>query len=295
MNLQILDKYLLSKQYIILYYFFYIIGFIVLFGCGNSSKTIMNDSNARVTVLSIYNQAYQENFSTDSIDDIIANAEDAYVLIDTFNNDDVVENIGTIKSKNNQIAGYISTGTGENWRDDFSALEPYLTSTIWEEWEGEFFVSETTTGILSIMKERINKMDTWGLDWVEFDNMDWLDAKSRVKYGLTATVPEAKSYINALCDHTHVKGMKCMAKNTVDGFESFDGVLYESYADEKNWWDTAGTQSFLNAEKLVIINHYNESDCDGVYAYYKSFYGTDKISFICEDRNLKKYKHYNQN
>jgi len=143
------------------------------------------------------------------------------------------------------------------------------------------------------MKERINKMATWGVDWVEFDNMDWLDEESRVKYGLTATVTEAKAYINALCDYTHAKGMKCMAKNTVDGFESFDGVLYESYSHEKNWWDTAGTTSFLNAGKLVIINHYEESDCDGVYAEYKAFYNSENISFICEDVATQKYKHYN--
>jgi hypothetical protein len=85
-----------------------------------------------------------------------------------------------------------------------------------------------------------------------------------------------------------------MAKNTVDSFENFDGVLYESYHNDKNWWDTKGTKSFLDAGKLVIINHYNESDCDGVYAWYKSFYHTEKLSFICEDVATKKYKHYNQ-
>jgi len=85
-----------------------------------------------------------------------------------------------------------------------------------------------------------------------------------------------------------------MAKNTVDGFESFDGVLYESYSNEKNWWDTDGTKSFLNVGKLVIINHYNETDCDGVYAEYKVFYKSENISFICEDVATQKYKHYNQ-
>jgi hypothetical protein len=107
-------------------------------------------------------------------------------------------------------------------------------------------------------------------------------------------VQEAKAYITALCDYTHEKGMKCMAKNTVDGFANFDGVLYESFHAEKNWWDNEGTKAFLNAGKLVIINHYNETDCDGVYEEYKSIYKSDNISYICEDRNLKRYKHYNE-
>ncbi len=241
----------------------------------------------------IYNQAYQENFAADSIVEIEANAQNAYVLLDTFGSG-VVEHIATINSHGNQIGGYISAGTGENYRDDFSELEPYLTSTAWADWPDEFFVSETTTGILPIMKRRIDKMAAAGVDWVEFDNMDWLDEDTRVQYNLTATVQEAKEYINALCNYTHAKGMQCMAKNTVDGFEQFDGVLYESYHRKKNWWDTDGTKAFLNAGKLVIVNHYNEADCDGVYAWYKAYYKSDKISFICEDVATQKYKHYNQ-
>jgi endo-alpha-1,4-polygalactosaminidase (GH114 family) len=241
----------------------------------------------------IYNQAYQENFAADSIVDIRDNAQNAYVLLDIFGTG-VVKDIDTIKSHGNQIGGYISAGTGEKYRDDFSDLEPYLTSTAWPEWPDEFFVSETTTGILPIMKHRIDKMAAVGIDWVEFDNMDWLNDETRVKYNLTATIAQAKTYINALCDYTHSKGMKCMAKNTVDSFEHFDGVLYESYHNEKNWWDVEGTQSFLTVGKPVIINHYNETDCDGVYEEYKSIYKSDNISFICEDRNLKKYKHYNE-
>ncbi len=241
----------------------------------------------------IYNQAYQENFAADSIVEIEANAQNAYVLLDTFDSG-VVEHIATINSHGNQIGGYISAGTGENYRDDFSELEPYLTSTAWADWPDEFFVSETTTGILPIMKRRIDKMAAVGVDWVEFDNMDWLDEDTRVQYNLTATVQEAKEYINALCNYTHAKGMQCIAKNTVDGFEQFDGVLYESYSNDKNWWDVKGTQIFLNAGKLVIINHYNETDCDGVYAWYKAYYKNDKISFICEDVATKKYRHYNQ-
>jgi len=241
----------------------------------------------------IYNQAYQENFVADSIAEIEANAQNAYVLLDTFG-EGVVEHIVNIKSHGNQIGGYISAGTGENYRDDFTALEPYLTPTAWPEWPDEFFVSETTTGILSIMKQRIDNMASIGVDWVEFDNMDWLSESTRTEYNLTATVVEAKAYINALCDYTHSKAMKCMAKNTVEGFSNFDGVLYESYDNDKNWWDSAGTSSFLRASKPVIINHYNESNCDEVYAEYKNIYNSDKISFICEDVATANYKHYNE-
>lgn len=266
---------------------------LLLLGCGKSGSGVEISSTPFIQPFPVYNQAYQENFASDTIDEIVTKADNAYVLLDTFS-DGVVQHIATIKTNGNQIGGYISVGTGENYRDDFSALEPYLTPTAWPEWPDEFFVSETTTGVLPIMKRRIDKMVAVGVDWVEFDNMDWLNAETRVQYHLIATVAQAKAYINALCDYTHSKGLKCMAKNTVEGFLKFDGVLYESHDDNKNWWDHAGLQSFLNAGKPVIINHYNERDCDGVYAWYKSFYNSDKISFICEDVGSRRYKHYNE-
>ena len=267
---------------------------LLVVGCGGSGGDSVQDTPPSDNkAIAVYNQAYQENYTTDSIDQILSDAKDAYVLVDALE-DDIGPFVKQIKAKKNQVAGYISAGTGENYRNDFADLEPYLTPTAWPEWPDEFFVSETTTGILPLMKKRIDSLASWGVDWVEFDNMDWLDEDTRVQYSLKSTEEEAKTYINALCNYTQSKGMKCMAKNTVEGFESFDGVLYESFSNEKNWWDNEGTKAFLNTGKLVIINHYNEIDCDGIYKEYKSIYKSDNISFICEDRNLKRYKHYNE-
>ena len=153
-------------------------------GCDNNTTVVTPPPIA--TVKSVYNQAYQENYAEDSIADIITNAQNAYVLVDPFL-DGVVEHIATIQSHGNEVGGYISAGTGENWRDDFSALQPYLTSIEWPEWPGEFYVSHTTTGIVPLMEARIDKMAAWGLDWVEYDNMDWLDADSKAIFNLDAT------------------------------------------------------------------------------------------------------------
>ena len=243
--------------------------------------------------VTIYNQAYQENFDADKIQDIILHAKNGYVLIDPFQ-EGVAASISDIKANGNEVGGYISIGTGEDWRADFEQMQPFLVSTQWGQWAGEYFVDKTNTGIMPIMKARIDSMATWGCDWVEFDNMDWADDDDlRSEYGFHATTSEGIAYFQELCDYVHEKGMKCMAKNTVDGATDFDGVLYESYDNEKNWWDVAGAQSFLDAGKLVIINHYNESDCDKVYTDYMNLYTSD-LSYICEGTQLKKYIHYNE-
>jgi len=262
--------------------------FLSVVGCSSG-----NGAESAHAPVPVYNQAYQENYAADTMDEILAQARNAYVLVDPFA-EGVTEYLSRIKENSNQIAGYISAGTGENWRGDFTELKPYLTAKEWPEWPGEFYVSQVTTGIVNIMEKRIDKMAAWGMEWVEFDNMDWLDSQTKKSFNLEATEAEAKTYINTLCRYAHDKKMKCMAKNTVEGFENFDGVLYESYSDNKNWWDTAGAQSFLKAGKLVIVNHYNESDCDGTYAWYKNLYHTKRLSFICEDVRTKKYVHYNQ-
>ncbi len=267
-----------------------VVTLLLYIGCGgeaNRSEELFSSP------LPIYNQAYQENFESDTIDKILKQAHDAYVLVDPFEKG-VVPYIATIQANNNQVGGYISVGTGEDWREDFSELAPYLSSEVWDAWKGEYYVSQTTTGIEEVMRRRIDKMSNWGIDWVEFDNMDWWDEETKKRYNLELTQHQATAYINNLCAYVHQKGMKCMAKNSVEGFALFDGVLYESYPNRKNWWDFEGMQQFLAQKKLVIINHYNEANCDDVYEEYRDDYKSEAISFICEDTQQQAYRHYNQ-
>jgi endo-alpha-1,4-polygalactosaminidase (GH114 family) len=264
-----------------------------LFSCSKDKDDETQQEQNQVNAIAVYNQAYQETFEPDTVTDIIVNATNAYVLVDPFE-DNTYESVAAIKQGNNQVGAYISIGTGETYRDDFAQLEPYLVATPWGEWPDEYFVNEVTTGILPIMKARIDQIAAWGCDWVEFDNMDWVfDEASRATYGFQVTETEGIAYFQELCNYVHLKGMKCMAKNMTENAFDFDGVLYESYTDDKNWWDEAGAQSFLNAGKLVIVNHYGETNCGRVYSDYKGIYSND-LSFICEDINLQKYVHFNE-
>ncbi len=262
------------------------VGFLLM-GCGGVVGGVLDTGRS----FPVYNQAYQEHYRADTLEDILQHARNAYVLIDPFEGT-IRNHIAEMHADGNVVGGYISVGTGEKWREDFAELKPFLASSAWPEWPDEYFVSDVTSGILAIMKRRIDRMAAWGIDWVEMDNMDWLDARNRRRYGLHATVSEARAYVNALCDYAHAKGMHCMAKNTVKGFDRFDGVLYESYSDERNGWDHAGTQRFLASKKPVIINHYGATDCDAVYQWYQHYYHSEAIAFICEDVARKRYRHF---
>ena len=269
----------------------------IIASCNESDDNLnleeINSPEGSSNAIAVFNHAYIENYEVDQLAYIALNATNAYVLVDPFE-DDVAESIAEIKANGNQLAAYISIGTGEDWRDDFNELQPFLTTEQWAEWPGEYFVNTTTTGIIDVMKARIDKIADLGFDWVEFDNMDWaLYDETRETYSIEVSKEEGIAYYQELCNYVHEKGMKCMAKNFVENAEDFDGVTYESYNDEKNWWDTSGAQSFLDDEKLVVIIHYNESNCNQVYADYQAIYNED-LSFICEDTTTKKYLHYNE-
>ena len=262
----------------------------VLLSCKKDDPVKPSGSN---NTKAVYNHAYQENYENDKIDDIIANASNAYVLIDPYE-DDANTRIDEIKAKGNELGGYISIGTGEDWRADWEQIKPFCVTKQWGSWPGEYFIDVTNTGVVDVMKARIDQLESWGCDWVEFDNMDWaFDEKAKSKYGFNATENDAITYYNELCDYVHSKGMKCMAKNTVRDGSGFDGALYESFSNDKDWWDHAGAKSFLDAGKLEIVNHYNEKQPNKVYQEYIDLYNAD-ISYICESKKEKKYIHYNE-
>ena len=184
---------------------------------------------------------------------------------------------------------YISVGTCENWRSDYDAMRAHCTSTEWAEWEGEFFVSDVD-GIEPFMHARIDQMSTWGCDMVEFDNMDFADDEEQSdRFGLDVTPDQAIAYNQGLCEYVHTSGMQCMAKNLRHG-ASFDGGTFESYSDERDWWEHDDLQSFVDEGDLAVIFHYDESNCDSVALWYRQRYGAG-VSFLCEDRAVEGYRH----
>jgi len=226
----------------------------------------------------VWNQAYEETGNNDSVSAILAGAKGCYVLIDPFDSKSARDGIAKMKQNDNTVGCYISVGSCEDWRDDFDAMKQYCTEP-YPDWPGEYFVTDTE-GILPLMKARVDKMAGWGCDMVEFDNMDWEAVDE----------DEADAYIRALSAYTHDKGMQVMAKSTTIRGKNLDGLTVESYVDDKDWWETRELETILDADKLGVIVHYNDDDCDGVYDDYKQTYGK-KLSFICSDDNG--YHHYN--
>lgn len=240
----------------------------------------------------VWNEAYQENYAADTVAEILAGARSCYVLIDPFASTAARAAIAQMRQLGNTVSCYISVGTCEDWRDDFAAMKPYCVSKQWGDWPGEYFVDRTDPALVALMQARIDKLATWGCDMVEFDNMDFaFDPAYRSQYGITATSAQGEAYNQALCAHVHDQGMGCMAKSSAQGAADFDGLTVESSPGNLDWWTPADMSGMLSSGRIGIVVHYDETNCAAVLTQYQSKYGS-KLSFICEDRALKKYRHF---
>ena len=271
-------------------------GVFLLLACGKGrSPTVDVDPNKPVPPspappLCLWNQAYQENLSADTVDAIVAGAEGCYVLLDPFDEPAAAAAIPTLQAANNLVGCYISVGTCETWRSDYEDIRPYCTQKEWPEWPGEFFVSDVA-GIVPWMQARIDRARDWGCDMIEFDNMDWaLDPEQNQAFDVPVTPQDSIAYYRDLCDRVHQAGMKCMAKSTREGADIFDGGTFESAPDELDWWEHDHLQSFVDQGLPAVIFHYDEPDCDSVTLWYRQRYGAG-LSVLCEAPAVGGYRH----
>jgi cysteinyl-tRNA synthetase, unknown class len=82
-----------------------------------------------------------------------------------------------------------------------------------------------------------------------------------------------------------------MAKSSAQGASDFDGLTVESAPGNMDWWTPDDMTLMLSSGRIGIVVHYNETDCAGIRATYQAEYGS-KLSFICEDKGQKKYRHF---
>ena len=87
----------------------------IIASCNESDDNLnleeINSPEGSSNAIAVFNHAYIENYEVDQVAYIALNATNAYVLVDPFE-DDVAESIAEIKDNGNQLAAYISIGTG---------------------------------------------------------------------------------------------------------------------------------------------------------------------------------------
>lgn len=241
----------------------------------------------------VYNHAYQENFAADSVATLLEQARNCYVLLDP-DEPGAADAIPALRDAGNTVACYTSVGTCEDWRSDFGEVAGSCVDTQWGAWPGEYFLDVPDAQWRAALRARFDRFAALGCAVVELDNMDWAyDRANRERYGIRTTPAEAEVYLGELCADAEAVGLGCMAKSTTRGVPSAMGGTFESYPSERDWWDHSELQALLDDGHLGVVVHYGEWDCDGVFEDYLDRYG-DRLSFICEDRETRRYRHYNR-
>jgi len=251
-----------------------------------------------------YNTAYEDKDKMDKIQDVEKNVSGCYILTDPDN-----VNVNTIKKlqdKNNRIGCYISVGTIEDNRSDFSKFKKGVdySDKNMVDWTHEYVIKgddkgNPTSNTVNLMKQRIDKLADLNCDYIELDNMDADQEDYLKKYKTNLNSNGMKAYTSGLCNYIHnhpKRKMKCVYKNeNSSDYTQFDALQLELNAKDKPSWDTKLIKHFIDNKKPIWVSQYGKKsadECKQSFDDIKQKYG-DGFGMVCSVYgNENKYYHY---
>lgn len=251
-----------------------------------------------------YNAAYEDKDKMDKIQDVQKNVKGCYILVEPDNiNTDIIKNL---QAKNNKVGCYISVGTIEDNRSDFSKFKKGVdySDKNMVDWTHEFVIKgdnngNPTANTVNLMKQRIDKLADLNCDYIELDNMDADQEDYNKKYKTNLNSNGMKNYTSNLCDYIHnnpKRKMKCIFKNeNSSDYTKFDALQLELNANEKPSWDTKLIKHFIDNKKPIWVSQYGKKssdECKKSFEDIKQKYG-DGFGMVCSVYgNDNKYYHY---
>lgn len=141
---------------------------------------------------------------------------DASVLADIYDVDGVdtpQRDLDTAKDRGAHLVCYVNGGAWEEWRADAAQFPRDILGNDMEGWQGEKWLDiRDLDSLLPIMAARVENCATRGFDAVDFDNVDGYDNDT----GFPLTEQDQLTYIRALIELTHDRGLGFGLKNSVD-------------------------------------------------------------------------------
>lgn len=186
-----------------------------------------------------------------------SNAPDPVMYdIDGFEN--TAATVTALHGRNAHVVCYISAGTSENWRSDYSSFTAAVKGSAVDGWAGENWLDVRNLAVLGpIMQARLDMCKNKGFDAVEFDNVDGYANSS----GFPLTAANQLTYNKALAQWAHDRGMSAALKNDIDQipqlWQDFDFAINEecnAYNECANY-----TTYFVANNKAVFQVEYSGS------------------------------------
>ncbi len=149
--------------------------------------------------------------------------------IDGFDNP--ATTVAALKAQGAYTVCYISVGTAENWRPDYSSFPAGILGKS-NGWPGEVWINTSPSGpyyaqLQAIMVARFQMCKAKGFNALEPDNMDGSENST----GFNITIAQGDAYAEWIAQEAHSLGLAVLQKNFDDQSSVlqpyFDGIIDE--------------------------------------------------------------------
>lgn len=174
--------------------------------------------------------------------------------------------INTAKAAGAKLKCYISAGSAENWRSDFSSIPSSIIGNAYPGWPGEWWLNTRDINALApVMRARMDACKNKGFDAIDADNVNGYVNNT----GFNLSRSDSVAYIKWLAAEAHARGMAFSLKNS------------ESLID-----DVIDHVDMLQSESCYVYNN-----CDNA----RKMSARDKAVFAVEYQGNMTASSFNQN
>ena len=198
---------------------FFIFSFLFLLGCGGGdapvSQTQTSYTQPTLDDIWYYQLTNDVNLSVDA------------TLYDIDMEETSQATIALLHKKGVKVICYLSAGSSENWRSDFSSFEESDMGNTLANWDGERWLDITSENVHAIMQTRFDRAKAKGCDGVEVDNVDGYTNNT----GFDFNASDQLAYNRFLAQEAHKRGLSIGLKNDLlqvkDLVDDFDFAVNE--------------------------------------------------------------------
>lgn len=170
-----------------------------------------------------------------------------------------------------KVIAYMSAGSAEDYRDDWSQLKPYCNKA-YAGYPNECWLDIKRAEVLELMKKRLDKIKAMGFSGVYYDN------GSVYQDGKDVSLAQNTAYLAALGDYANSLGLlngpnagEESIPQTVGKFQFYVGETLEKYGSIKNYDPVVGKYPIFD---LVETS----SQCTPRQGFNRALYSSYKYS-----------------
>lgn len=192
------------------------------------------------------------------------------------------DTIRTLTAQGVQVICYVSVGTAETYRADYTDFPKAVVGKNWPDWPDEYFLDIRQIDVLlPIMQARFQRCKDAGAVGIDPDNQDQQWAGG----GFKITKADAVAYMKALAQVAHGMGLTIGQKNNTDTLRELVGTLDFIVTEDcyQDGW-CAEAAPYAAAGKPVYAIEYTDylQDWPGACAEAAKL----GLSMILKDRDL---------